>query len=814
VVPGAVLVESVVRAGDEFGATVVEELSVVAPLVLPEQGGVLVQVRVGEADEEGSRPVAVHSRPESRDSADWTLTARGSLGGGTAAWTPPRGEPTAIRLPDDLEPDAAGYGIHPVLLDSAVHVFAPDTAAGTVAVPTRWNDVRLHASGATAARVTSAPTGADSHRIVLVDEDGGPVAAIGSLTWEAVPEERLLPGHVPGGGALARVDHVPFTGTGRAGERTWAAVGGRVPGAVDRPDLAAVARAAQDGAPVDAVLVRWATQEHADPVAAVHQDLARARRLVREFLSHEPLDGTRMVVCFEPAAGTGSASDLATASVRGLLRSAQAESPGRLLLVDIDTDTPGPDLDRVSALLDSGETEAALRADGVVVPRLRRVRTDASSGSGFGGGTVVVTGATGVLGGVVARHVVVEHGVRHLLLLSRRGEGAPGGRELCAELSALGAEPVLVACDVADRGALAAVLGSVPGDRPVSAVVHTAGVVDDGTLSALSWEQFERVLAPKVDGAWNLHELTRGLDLSAFVLYSSLAGLLGNAGQANYAAGNAFLDALAARRRAEGLPATSLAWGPWAPDEDAQRSGASAPRHGWPDPLARDESTGPLDAALCRDDAVLAVVRVNPSASDDEGLPPLLENLASTRRRVVRGEAPRVRTLGERLSAMTEDERGQELLDLIRTEVAGVLGRNGPRSVPEDQEFHELGFDSLTALELRTRVNSVTGLALPATLVFDHPTPAAFAAYLGKRLAPQETAETGSVMERLERVDTLLVCDPPTEHERQAVRRRLRTMLTRLGTADREEESSQQISSASVEEIFDFIDTELGRSAD
>ncbi|WP_460806175.1 acyl carrier protein [Nocardiopsis aegyptia] len=263
------------------------------------------------------------------------------------------------------------------------------------------------------------------------------------------------------------------------------------------------------------------------------------------------------------------------------------------------------------------------------------------------------------------------------------------------------------------------------------------------------------------------------------------------------------------------MPATSLAWGPWASDEDAQRSGTSAPRHGWPDPLTREESTGPLDAALCRDDAVLAVVRVNRSAADDEGTPPLLGNLAATvRRRIVRGESPQVRTLGERLSEMTEDERRQELLDLIRTEIAGVLGRNGPQSVPEDQEFHELGFDSLTALELRTRVDSVTGLSLPATLVFDYPTPASFAAYLVKRLAPQETAETGSVMERLERVDTLLVSDPPTEHERQAVRRRLRTMLTRLGTGDQEEESSQEISSASVEEIFDFIDTELGRSAD
>ena len=347
-------------------------------------------------------------------------------------------------------------------------------------------------------------------------------------------------------------------------------------------------------------------------------------------------------------------------------------------------------------------------------------------------GTVLITGGTGGLGALFARHLVERHGARHLVLVSRRGADAPGVAGLVAELEALGARVRVVACDVADRDQLAGVLAAL--DRPLTAVVHAAGVLDDGVVESLTAEQVERVMRPKVDAALHLHELTAGAELSAFVLFSSVAALIGSPGQANYAAANAALDALAARRRAAGLPATSLAWGLWADatgmtgelDEAElarlERMGVTA--------LSAELGRELFDQALGLDAPLLAPVELDLAALRSQAraglLPPLLRGL-------VRAPARRAGSggsLAQRLAGVAEADREQLVLELVRAQAAAVLGHESADAIDPDRAFKELGFDSLSAVELRNRLTQATGLRLPATLVFDHPNPVAVARML------------------------------------------------------------------------------------
>jgi polyketide synthase 12 len=364
-------------------------------------------------------------------------------------------------------------------------------------------------------------------------------------------------------------------------------------------------------------------------------------------------------------------------------------------------------------------------------------------------GTVLVTGGTGSLGGLVARHLVAEHGVASVILASRQGGEAPGAQELRAELQALGARVAIERCDVADRDQLVELLARVPAEHPLSAVVHAAGALDDGVLQALDPERLERVLAPKVDAAWHLHELTRDLDLQAFVLFSSAAGTLGAPGQGNYAAANTFLDALAAHRRGLGLPATSIAWGLWAQtsgltealDEGDRlrfaRSGLRA--------LAPEQGLALFDAARESVEAQVVALRLDAVALRAQAragtTPALLRGLVRTppRRPLAEGR----RTLAERLAGTPESERERIVLGLIRAEAAIVLGHSGPQDVDGQRTFKELGFDSLSAVELRNRLNALTGLRLPATLVFDYPTPARLAGHLLEEALPAETPRAG-----------------------------------------------------------------------
>ncbi|MEV7012933.1 SDR family NAD(P)-dependent oxidoreductase [Streptosporangium sp. NPDC051022] len=354
-------------------------------------------------------------------------------------------------------------------------------------------------------------------------------------------------------------------------------------------------------------------------------------------------------------------------------------------------------------------------------------------------GTVLVTGGTGSLGGLIARHLVTAYGVRRLLLTSRRGPRAEGAAELVAELTGLGAHVDVAACDVADRTALARLLADVPGDHPLTGVVHTAGVSDDGVLESLTPQRIDAVLAPKAHAATALSELTEHADLALFVLFSSVAGLLGSPGQANYSAANGLLDGLARQRGARGLPAQALEWGLWA--DGTVRSGISG--HLTTADIDRLTRTGltPLDAerglalfdlATALPEPVLAPVPVDISVlrRHADSVPPMLRGLVRVpgRRTVSAAKA------GGELSRLSPDERARALGDLVRAHTAAVLGHDNADAVDPGRPFRDLGFDSLTSVELRNRLAAATGVRLPATLVFDHPTPARVMEFLDGEL--------------------------------------------------------------------------------
>jgi polyketide synthase 12 len=352
-------------------------------------------------------------------------------------------------------------------------------------------------------------------------------------------------------------------------------------------------------------------------------------------------------------------------------------------------------------------------------------------------GTVLITGGTGGLGALFARHLVQRHGMRNLLLVSRRGPDAAGVPALVAELAGLGSRVEVLACDVADRAQVAELLGSL--QHPLTAVIHASGVLDDGVIDSMTPQQLNRVLRPKLDAAMHLHELTAGMQLSAFVLFSSVAALIGSPGQGNYAAANAFLDALAARRRSQGLPATSLAWGLWA--EAAGMAGelgdAEIARLGrmGVGALSAELGLDLFDRALGLDEALLVPVRLELAAlrvqSRSGMLPPMLRGLVGTQpRRAGSAEG----SLGQRLAGVPRAEWEQVSVDLVRGQVAAVLGHASGDAVDPELAFKDLGFDSLAAVELRNRLNRATGLRLPTTLIFDHPTVAAIARLLVKEV--------------------------------------------------------------------------------
>ncbi|SEO46720.1 Acyl transferase domain-containing protein [Amycolatopsis saalfeldensis] len=740
--PGTAFVELAVRAGDEAGCGRVQELTLHAPLVLPEKGAARIQVRVGTPAEDGSRPISIHSRPDDlATAAAWVRHADGRLSAVSpsapfdlSAWPPAGAEAVDVEgmyemlaehgmaygpvfqglraawrvgedvyaevaLPEQDRLGAEAFGLHPAAFDATLHAVGLSSAAGEgTTLPYAWSDVELLAAGAAALRVHIRPTGEQAVELRLADSAGAPVARVGELKLRRISEEQLAAARaVPSStDALLRVDPVPIA----------------LPDAPASPDFT--------------VYEVKPGKDAAAAKKAVHTALAE----LQTWLAATP-SGRLLVV---------TRGDLAGAAVAGLVRSAQGENPGRIVLVDGDA-TP----EQLAAISIADESSVSV-VDGVAhAPRLARAVVDSGTGpSLWDSGTVLLSGGTGALGKLVAAHLA-RQGAKKLLLVSRRGMDAPGAAELVAQLSELGAEAKVVAADLADRAKVRALLKK----HPVTAVVHAAGVLDDGVLPSLTPDRIDRVFNPKALAAWHLHELAG--DLTAFVTFSSAAGVLGAPGQGNYAAANAFLDALAVRRRAEGKPAHSLAWGMW--ESDAGMAGVSLVRGsgGLPPGGVRGlhprgtqrglgaftaaEGLALFDAALGSTGEVYVPIKLDlPAWRDAGGVPDLLRGLVPTARRTVSDREAGADSLLGKLIRLPAGQRLDHLRELVVRHAAAVLGHGSADVVDADRAFKDLGFDSLTAVELRNTLNEATGLSLTATLVFDHPTAGDLAAHLHESL--------------------------------------------------------------------------------
>ncbi|GGL53695.1 type I polyketide synthase [Planomonospora parontospora] len=765
--PGTGFLELAMRAGAEADCDVVEELTLQAPLILPEQGAVRVQVLVGGPDEAGRRSLAVYSRAEGEPDAPWVRHADGLLGRRDAAqapfdlraWPPEgatrldvddayglllsqgygygpmfqglraawKGGPggadvfAEVALPEQGRQEASRFGVHPALLDSAMHALsvADDEPGEQTLLPFSWSGASLHAAGADTLRVRLSWRDPNTVEMQLADASGAAVASVEALTFRPVSAEQLGAGRAARRDALFQVEWVEVPATADSAPWTrW-------------EDLPETGEVPQN------VVLECAVPAGDDVPQGVRSAVAEALEAIRGRLADERFADSRLVVVTRGAVALpGEDVDVRTAPVWGLVRSAQAENPGRFVLVD--TDGSEESRGALAAVLASGEPEAAVRAGRVAVPRLVRAAVSPADAPLWDAdGTVLVTGGTGGLGALVARHLVAEHGVRHLLLASRRGPDAPGAAGLCAELEALGARVTAVACDVGDRDALARLLADVPAGHPLRGVVHVAGAVDNALVGEWTPERVDAVLAPKADAAWHLHELTAELDLPAFVLFSSAGGLVLAAGQAGYSAANVFLDALAVHRRARGLPALSMAFGAWDVKTGMSRELSDADLHrmrrqGLP-AFTADEALAAFDAALGAAEAVVAPLRVDPAAlrTRTGEIPALLRGLVRVPARQAAGAgASDGGDLMRTLAGMKAADRDRALVEMVRAHTAEILGHERPESVDVDRGFLDMGFDSLSALELRNRMVAVTGRRIIPMLVFDHPSVTAVAAHL------------------------------------------------------------------------------------
>ncbi|MEW2544334.1 type I polyketide synthase [Streptomyces sp. NPDC047002] len=769
--PATAFLELALRAGRRAGHPYVTELVLHTPLDLT--GAAATDVRAtavpGAA---GGLDLVIASRPAA--GGPWTAHAAGRLGQHPPAGSPAPGQarPPLDAVPRPLDGHYArcerlglSYGpafrtlaevssadgvlyarstataepggvaeplFAPAALDAVLQALltgpgaGQDPARGTAPrLPFSWSSVTVHrtAAGPLSARIT--PVAADTCAVEVEDADGLPVLSVGSLVLRPVPARHdgspepalLRPGlsPLPPGGAGAAAPAPWLLGTPPHGLR------GFVRSAPDLPALlAAVDRAG--GAPAALLVAPGpAAARPGDPVSAVHAAAAGHLALLQGCLHAAALAQTVLVlVTRDDTAGPG----LVAAAVRGLWRSAAREHPGRLGLLHL-RGAPGPDGAVATAVArlarearDAAGVAELTLVDGVPhAPSTARAAEAPPGAPAFDPeGTVLVTGGGGALAAALVPHLVARHGVRHLVLACRSGR-LPRG------VAGLGADVRAVACDVADRAAVRDLVAAAGERHPLRAVVHAAGVLDDATVARMRPEQLHRVLRPKADGAWHLHEATRRLPLTRFVLFGSAAASLGTAGQANYAAANAFLDALAVHRAASGLPGLTIGWGWWEetgmtrglPQDALQRLRGLGLR-----PMAPAEGLALFDRALGAREPVVLAGRFDTDTGTSTGqeapLPPAPEA----------APAPPEPADGAGARPATR----QEWVDRVRALAAAVLGHPSPDRLDPDAELSLAGLDSLGSLELRDRLVELCGRPLPLTVLLEHPSAAALGAHL------------------------------------------------------------------------------------
>ena len=831
ILPGTAFVEMALKAAEQSGAEGIEELTIEAPLVLPEEGAVQVQVVVGELDEQGARSISIHSRAEDREAElPWATNAAGSLGPvaeekpeAPGAWPPPGAEPIEIdslyervaelgidygpafqgvkaaweregellvevELDEEQAKEAESFGIHPALLDSVFHtLFIPAAGAAHGAPPCAGGGVRWRRRGAARLQVAIRP-GDEALALSIADGAGLPLASIRSLATRPLAAEALAAAKDEHRDSLFEIEWIePALGEDAEGPAT----------------------------PVELV-----SDPGLDPSDAAQALTAAALASLQETIAAAGEGRVAFLIPGATAAAAGEVPDLAAAAAWAFVRSAQAEHPGRFLLIDSDGgDASAAALER--ALLQATEPQLALRGGSILAPRLVRSRSDAAEPAPFDpASTVLITGATGALGPLFARHLVEAHGATRLLLVSRRGIEAPGARELQAELEQLGAEARVEACDIGRREQLQELLGAIPREHPLGAVFHIAAAFDNGVVEGMSEEQLAPVLDAKARAAWNLHELTREVELSDFVLFSSGSAVFEIPGQANYAAANAFVDALARARQAQGLAVNCIAWGAWArgelTHEVGEVDGARLRRGGFiamsaEQGLALFERTrslaAPYKIAVPLD---FGALRAQARAGD---LAPLYSSLVRAPARRVDGDAG---SLARRLAAVPEAEREGVATELVAEHVAAILGWASAGSIDPETPFKDLGFDSLGAVELRNRLSQATGLKLPSTLIFDYPTTAAVGAYVCTVVDPSAAAGA-EVEEAIDRLRGML--DLLDRKQREKPHARLRSVLAQDGVdapaaadvdADGKADADERIRSASAAEILEIVNEEIG----